>query len=481
MAGVGFELKKMFKNETKGTNIRGYLVSSLVTAGPTVICISLILFMKYFLQLQGEIYTNIELFISTMVYCYTFSLIVTGGVSFLVVRYISDCFYNGKISRILPSFFGVLIITIGIVNLAVIPFLYKAPLPLNIKIITYIIFVELCIIWTFSSYITGIKDYMGILLGFLLSAFVIFIGMISFRGVGILSPVMKAFIWISIGFLFTIIFFLYKMIKYYGAKEFDVKYVFHFITIIDEKKRLIFIGVFYYLGIFIHNIIFWFSQEGNIIAGTYRMAAFYDVPIFYAMLSVIPATVMFVVKMETSFYDKYRRFFALIKNDGSIAEISNSKKEMIATLYNELRYIMMAQIIITFISMFLGVVFLPRIGASLLTVDIFMIVTLAAYCQSILFIIMVILLYFDEIKGATMISVLFFVLVTVLTFITLLMGTDYYGYGFFAATVITLLFAFKRLNYYINRIDYYIFSKQPVYKKDKNGIFTKIYNRIWPS
>ena len=47
MAGVGFELKKMFKNETKGTNIRGYLVSSLVTSGPTVICISLILFSNW--------------------------------------------------------------------------------------------------------------------------------------------------------------------------------------------------------------------------------------------------------------------------------------------------------------------------------------------------------------------------------------------------------------------------------------------------
>lgn len=481
MAGVGFELKKMFKNETKGTNIRGYLVASLVTAGPTVICISLILFMKYFLKVQGEGYTNIELFISTMVYCYTFSLIVTGGLSFLVARYISDCFYEGKISRILPSFFGVLIITMVIVNLAIIPFLSQAPLPIDIKIVTYIIFVELCVIWTFSSYITGIKDYMGILLGFLVSTVVIFIGMISFSNTTMVSPIMKAFIFISLGFLFTIIFFLYKIIKYYGAKEFNAKYIFHFLKIIDEKKRLIFIGAFYYLGIFIHNIFFWFSKEGNLIAGTYRVAAFYDVPIFYAMLSVVPTTVMFVVKMETSFYDKYIKFFSLVKNDGSIAEINNSKKEMIATLYNELRYIMMAQIIITFISMLLGVVFLPRIGASLLTVDIFMIVILAAYCQSIMFTIMVVLLYFDEIKGVTMISTLFFVLVTVFTLISLMLGSDYYGYGLFVASVITLIFAFKRLNYYINRIDYYIFSKQPVYKNKKIGIFSKLYYRIWPS
>jgi hypothetical protein len=41
---------------------------------------------------------------------------------------------------------------------------------------------------------------------------------------------------------------------------------------------------------------------------TYAIAPDYDTATFFAVLSIVPASVLFVVKVETSFYERYRNF-----------------------------------------------------------------------------------------------------------------------------------------------------------------------------
>ncbi len=56
MAGIGFELKKLFKEHSLFYDIRAYFISSLVSIGPTCLCIVLITTMQYFMKVMGESY-----------------------------------------------------------------------------------------------------------------------------------------------------------------------------------------------------------------------------------------------------------------------------------------------------------------------------------------------------------------------------------------------------------------------------------------
>ena len=49
MAGIGFELKKLFKNKGIIQNAKAYSYSTIITIGPSAICIMLVLGMQYIL------------------------------------------------------------------------------------------------------------------------------------------------------------------------------------------------------------------------------------------------------------------------------------------------------------------------------------------------------------------------------------------------------------------------------------------------
>ncbi len=65
------------------------------------------------------------------------------------------------------------------------------------------------------------------------------------------------------------------------------------------------------------------------IADTYVYAPSYDIPAAFAFLSLTPTLVMFVVKVETAFFEKYRSLFYLINHNASYNDIAYSKEEVL--------------------------------------------------------------------------------------------------------------------------------------------------------
>ncbi len=90
--------------------------------------------------------------------------------------------------------------------------------------------------------------------------------------------------------------------------------------------------IFIHSVFIVHNFLFWTSELGVRIGGTYIYAPTYDVPTFYAFLSIMPSMIMFMVSIETSFYDKYKKYYSLITGKGNFTDIENAKKDMTRTL-----------------------------------------------------------------------------------------------------------------------------------------------------
>ena len=125
MAGIGFELKKIYRKHRINNMIRGIGYSSIVTVGPTLVTIGIILFMYTFMGMMDARYAERELLSSTILYSFIFPLIVTTPINSVLSRYIADKMYQRKLEDVLPSFYVGLLISTTILSIASVPFLYR--------------------------------------------------------------------------------------------------------------------------------------------------------------------------------------------------------------------------------------------------------------------------------------------------------------------------------------------------------------------
>lgn len=476
MAGIGFELKKLFKEKGFFGNIKAYAYSAVVSLGPFILCTLAVVTMQILLSYIDAPFKDKELFIATVVYTFIFSQIIVSGFKMIITRFISDMVYEEKFEYIMPSLYGVLSIVVLLGGITGIIFYWRSPLSPEIKIVSYLLFIELIIVFIMMEYLTTFKDYIKIVKSFAAGvALSIILAVIFLKFTGlqivfclILSMVAGFFIIITVLMIYLKIFFGKSEKKYY-----------EFIKYFDRYPSLFFIALFYTLGLYSHNFIFWTSGIAVNISRTYIFAPIYDVPTFYAFLSIMPSMIVFVVSIETNFYEKYKTYYSLITGKGVFSDIENARKDMTRTLWAEIRNIMEIQLFFTLIFIAAGTYILPEIGLTQLSVDIFNLLVLGAYFNIIMFVIVLMLLYFEDRKGAFFITLTFLISNSVFTIITIQYQENMFGMGFFIAAFISLLIAVTELFVYLRNINYHTFCGQPIIYKERRGFFSRIVDELY--
>ncbi len=471
MAGIGFELKKLFKGTGFLSKLKAFAYSALVSLGPFMLCtviIAAILVLMIFLDVS---FAQRELFIATIVYCFIFSQIIASGFKMIITRFISDQIYKEKFNKILPSLNGVLTVVIIISGILGVAFFWNSPLPIYLKIVSYLLFMELVVVFTMMEYLSTVKDYMRIVKCFVSGLVLIAVLSFVFLRYTDLDTVFGLLLAMDLGFLLIISIMAAYLYRIYGKPE---KSYFAFLEYFDKYPSLFFVAFFYTLGLYSHNFLFWTSELGVRIANTYVYAPAYDVPTFYAFLSVMPSMVVFVVSIETNFYEKYRNYYSLITEKGNLSDIETARKDMVRSLWAEIRNIMELQLFFTLVFIAAGYYILPRIGLSQFSIDIFNIIALGAYMSSIMMILMLILLYFEDRAGALFVAATFLISNVVLTYLTIQYSESIYGTGFFASALISLVFAIIELLIYLKNINYHTFCGQPIIYVQKKGFFGKL-------
>jgi uncharacterized membrane protein len=471
MAGIGFELKKLFGKKGFINNIKAFSLSALAIIGPTILCLTMVTVMQLFLTLAGLGVKEQELFMATVTYSFIFSLILTNGFALLVSRYISDRIFNEEYDEIVPSFYGLATICLALGGVAGVIFYWFSPLELVFKLSAYLLFMELIIIWLLSVYVSTFKEYMRVVKAFSWGLIVTTVATGLFIKLFRIENVLSCLLGMNVG-TFVIIYMLLSFMRSFlvsGEKNY-----FRFISYFDKYPALFFIGLFYAVGIYAHNFVFWGSHLRVVLRDTFVYCPYYDVPSFYAMLTIITGMVIFVVAVETSFYDRYKDYYSAVLGAGTLDEINRFKNEMHLVLTQEIAFAMALQLVLSLLFLIAGIVLLPNIGFSAVLLDIFKILTLGSYGCVFMFILVLVLLYFDDRKGALSVTALFLVSNLLFTGITLFLGESFYGFGFFICTMMSLGAGLIRLLWYIKRINYYTFCTQPLYHRERAGFFTKL-------
>lgn len=476
MAGIGFELKKLFKHKSLLFSIRAYLFSGLVSAGPLLLCTTMITILQFILTKTKIAFDQRELFLAATVYAFIFSQIITSGFSMIITRFVSDKIYTNDSEDIPASLYGVISVCLIIGGIIGGVFYYKSNLQISFKLSAYILYMELIIMWLQSVYLSALKDYIRISKSFLYGTVTSIVCAYVLLKINIFIPSISMLIAMDFG-IFTIILSLMVYIESF-FKEKSKKY-FLFLEYLGKYPSLFCINFFYALSLYIHNFIFWKSNLAININNTYVFCPLYDVAIFYAFFTTIPSMILFVVSMETSFYEKYKDYYRQITEGGSLNEISNSKNEMIRVLWNEIVHLMQIQLFFSIVFLIIGIKFLPMLGIIEISINIFSIMVLGAYSNIILLITMLIQLYFEDRKGALIISSVFLMTNAIASYISLKLGEDFYGFGFFVAATFTLILSLIRLSRFLKDINYNTFCTQPIFYKEHKNIFSRLVNHLY--
>jgi uncharacterized membrane protein len=477
MAGIGFELKKLFNTRTASGYMKAYGYSAVITAGPFALMTGMVLAIQLMFVWFDVSYVDSQIYTASIIYSFVFSNIISSGFLMLITRYLADILYGDEYKDVTASLYGIIVITELLGGILAILFFWNKPLDFFTKFLTYIFYMQMLAVWLQGVYLTAVKNYKGLFFSYLFGISIAILLTLLVLVTKIMSPVQGALLAMDIGSAVIMMLFFVHVTRYFGYPKNGFNFV--FLPYFEKHATLFFIALFYTLGLYLPNIIIWQGPLAVWIADTYVYAPTYDVATFYAFLSILPIMVMFVVSMELHFYEKYAVYFTYITKKGNFKDIYDAKKDLLHVLWDELRNIMEFQLVFTLIFLAIGDYFLPRFGVVYNAVNMYNLIVLGAFFTGIMQVTYTLLLYLEDYKGVLLIVGCFFLANFIFGCIGFYMGENTYGFTFFLAAALSFLVAMKRLLYFCQSLDYYVFCSRPVFYREHNGPFSKLVRKLY--
>ena len=475
MAGIGFELRKLFVGRGAIAKVRAYAYASIITSGTMILAIIMMLGVQGLAKAFGATDQEVETLVVLMVYAILGSLIISSLLQVLLSRFAADMLYQKLSQRVLPSLYGgsILLIIPGGILYGV--FLWFASeVPLLDRVLNWGLCITLIMVWLQMAYITAAKDYKRILAGFAGGVLTVFLlgGILLSAGVRPITAMMAA---LFCGYGVMLVSFNRVLLTIFPA---GTGSLLAFLEWIGKFPDLVLIGFLSMSGAFVHMFVMWFSPLGDIVGGQFRYAPLHDSAAFFAYLVTIPTSINFVVSVEVNFYQQYKRFFSAITNGGTLAEILLARDNMSKVLHQELFRLTQVQIFVMVLYTILMRYFLESIGFTRDMISIFQIMCIGYSAYAIGNSFMLLQLYFNDRKGALFTCAVYFTVNLLGTLLTMNRSPLYYGLGMTLAGMTMYLVGLTRLLVYVSHIDYHIFCGQPVLLVHKEHWLGKLAARL---
>lgn len=462
MAGIGFELRKIFsESESTFGDLKAIAYSTLISVGPwiiTAISLNLILFIaKGYIVLRSERI----LFMATVVYSFIFSQLLVSPWQYIVTRYISDCIYEKKTHELRGALIGVMKLVIIVSFIVARFYLYSSPLSLFYKGVAITLFTLLGASWICMSFVSVLKNYRFVAYSYIAgNVLAVILGIILGRmPIKVTDNILSTNLLLAytLGMFLTFLMLSYHLLSTFKEKG-NSEFV--FLRYLKGYTSLFFTGLFYTLGVWVHLFINWFRGDSYIISSTFRAAPFYEVALFYAFFITIPSMVYFVVFLETKFFPDYKTYYAHISYRGSMAEINRSLANMMSILKREIFYCMELQFFICLSFALMANIIFHYFEMDLYLLELFRIFIFAAFCTVFISIFITVFLYLDARMEALLISLIFFLSNSLFTLFFTVKGEEFTGVGFFLASFLTLIVARGLLLRGLENLNYTTFYRQ---------------------
>lgn len=478
MAGIGFELKKIYRKEDISHAVMGTMYSFAVTIGPTLIVIITILFLYMFLDMTRISIADRELLSSTILYVFIFSCCLSAPFNSVFSRYIADKFYKEELNDIIPSYYAGLLLISAIAMIMGLPILFCMRLRGNVDIPfllgAYVLWASAVILFFSNTFLQGTKDYKIIARFFTIAMVVAAITAIMLYWFTPTDQIHSILYGLALGF-FIIAFCEFAYIRYYFRKNSG-----NYAECLDYIKRywkIVCTNLFYTLGLYVHNFVMWTTPGRIIVANTLVSHQAYDMATCLAMFSNITATVIFTVVSETEFHEKYQQYMEAVLG-GTFKLMQKNKTIMFHTLSRHLSQIFSMQVAITCLIYLFLHIFGLSLGFSSLTMIIYPVLAVAYLGIFVMYSMIVFLYYFEDTIGSMLTAFLFFVCTWIGTYISKDFYPTFYGAGVLFGMLVSMIFAFLRLRAIERNFETHIFCKfKMIETKKTRNTRTLVYKK----
>ncbi|MBM3567712.1 MAG: hypothetical protein FJX46_03045 [Alphaproteobacteria bacterium] len=452
MAGIGFALRKLARRDDLLGIIECYAHSALVSAGPwmfTVLAVGGINLIGGQLTTINEIGT----YRIALIYNFAFSLVFSGPLVIVATRYLADLIYTKRVAEA-P---GMLLAGLGILYLVSTPpvawfYFSVAKMSDPMRIATIVNFHLVSGIWMVGLYLTALKDFRSITYAFAIGMAASFLGGIAlverFGALGLMG-----------GFDIGLAVILFSLIsRVFAEYPYPIQRPFAFLGYFGRYWDLALAGLAYNVAIWIDKWVMWFAPEQEAMGG---MISFpdYDSAMFLAYLTIVPALAVFIVSIETDFFEHYQRFYKDIQGHANLDRIRRNHKALIQSLLDSARNVIVLQACIAGAAILVAPGLFDAMGIPATQLGIFRFGVLGALFHVMLLFVGIVLAYFDLRRHMLMLQLLFMVSNGVLSWVTLKMGFAWYGYGYFIATVLTLVVGYAVAAREVARLPYLTFVR----------------------
>lgn len=456
MAGIGFELRKLLKKDSLLGLVQAYSYAGVIGSGPWVLSIVGILMVGLLSRAVVVPEFLITQFQVSVTYLISTSLILTGLVQLAFTRFISDRLFEKRDDLVMSNFNGLLLWVLAVAGMVglLLAFTLFAGLSVSYRLLMLAGFVLLCGIWVATIFLSGLKMYRAILLLYALGYAVTVLSALAARPWG-LEGLLGGFV---LGH-FVLFVGMWMITAWHYRSRMTISY--EFARRETRYPSLMLIGLLYNLGVWVDKFMFWsWPETSDAIIGPLRASVIYDLPVFMAYLSIIPGMAVFLVRIETDFVEYYDRFFDAVRTGGSLEYIEDMRDEMVYSIRQGLAEIGKIQTLAMLGAIVAGPAVFAVLEISELNLPLLYIQTLAASLQVGLLALLNVFFYLDQRRIILALCGFFCLSNIAFTALFFQLGASFYGYGYALSVLLTLMLGLWALDRKLGRLEYETFMLQ---------------------
>ena len=439
MAGIGFKLRRMVREEGLSGLLLGYFSSAVLSGGPWLISIATLALMSRILEGDTALFSGLVVAVNIL------SLWAVGPFQFALTRYLSDRLYAADLERHASAFLTSWLLAVAPASAAFGLLLLLTPLSWEWKVQALALFGLTATVWMLLLFLGVVRAYRTLIFAFLLgngwgaaaafglgrccqdSQWGMLVGYTSGQA-------------LLVGVLLWVLFSEFPRTRLAWDQGVGQS--------LGRYPALTLGGGLYYLGIWADKAYFRWQSPA---AGWLRCDPLYEQAAFLAQLTVLPALALFFLAVETEFFERFREFFVEVGGGASLAQIRRAKGKMLEALQQGGWRLVSGQALVTLLACLLAPCWMPA-GA----VELGRIHMLGVYFQTLLYFATVVLFYF-ELYQESLAGIATFALGNLL--LTPWLAP---GWGYVVSSLLGLSVSALQLRRTLPAIDRLVFERQPL-------------------
>lgn len=451
MAGIGFQLRRLARQDTISAVVAAAGHGAVIAAGPwlfTILSIAAISLLTADLVGLGRLAT----FRVIIIYAFALSLVLTAPVTIIVTRLLADALWMRRPERARGLLVGAFSLAVALSAAGVAATVAAFPLPPAAALTLAACTMTVSMIWVALCFCGAVRDYRSVTTAFFIG---LLVSLLASVAAAVLegSPAGMAFGFLT-GLAVTLLGITGCVLRTFPAPLLDpLEGLQALAEGIVRYWPLALGGMLGAAAVWIDKWVVW-GMIGERVEGGLVHAPLYDSAMFIASLAIIPSLSAFVIKLETDFFERYQRYYATIQSHGTLAQIEDTRASLESYTLETMALVTVVQAGICAVLILAAPMLIEALGLQFRQISILRYGALGVVFQFIYVAATALLLFFDRRMLFLRLQAANLALNAGLTLVTIALGETFHGIGFFLSTFVVAALAyaaasrtFRDLNY----------------------------------